>query len=536
MTNTVVSAEEKGAFGMLHKLLPLALGLAGGVAVLAAWGITLTSALSAGLLAAMGAAIGWWLDRRHRRIVDGITAQMHTLQSETARMGENIRELERLPAELLPILSRHIESSGSFTETSLTILTGLLSRSGVEPQPVAGTSRSFRMPAGTGIDGPLTGNQDDQREIERSLEVLQKRQDTILEQVQSLADCIGEQEPIARSEHEVTDPALSQQETTTRVEEYILELERLPVELFPILSRHIESARCLTEDSITNLTGRFSQLVVELQQMAEASRSSGVTEGSGIDGLFAASQTDLREIVQSLEAVLKRQDTILAQVQGLAGYAGELESMAQGVRSVAEQINVLALNAAIEAARAGEHGRRFAVVAGEVRKLAASSSHTGELISEKTRAISASMGQTLELVENSHEFDDQVVEKSESTIHGVLARLQETVNILQRDAATLRGSSENISGEISTVLVNLQFQDRVSQVLAHVRDTMTQVQAVLGEIQVDAVHDRHQDMLRVDELLNQMLQEYSTQEELQQHQGVQELEKPSDTASDLTFF
>jgi len=316
-------------------------------------------------------------------------------------------------------------------------------------------------------------------------------------------------------------------------EGYIQELERLAIELPPILSRHIESSRSLTEASVTDLANRFSDVVTQLRQVVAATEH---RQGSGgFDTLFRSSQMALAEVVRSLETILRRQATMVEQVQGLSGYAGELESMAQGVRSVAEQINVLALNAAIEAARAGEHGRGFAVVAAEVRRLAASSAHTGEQISAKIKEIGASMSHTLELAESSAEFDDQVVGKSEATIQQVLARMQEVVEGVRRDAATLRHSSSAISGEIHSLLVNLQFQDRVSQVLGHVRDSLARVEGTLRELHGRDTDDRHQDMLRVDELLRRMVQEYTTHEERSQHAGKVASPK-ADTASELTFF
>lgn len=311
--------------------------------------------------------------------------------------------------------------------------------------------------------------------------------------------------------------------------------ERLGIDLFPIFVRHIEHSRQLTEQSITHLSLSFSDLVKDLEEVISTTQS---TDGSdqAIVRQFEQSRATLSEVIAGFEGILRREASMTEQVDRLAGYGDQMRQMAQDVRSVAEQINLLALNAAIEAARAGEQGRGFAVVADEVRKLAGSSADTGARISAKVEELARSLAQTQSMVKSSMSSADELVRQSEHKVEAVMGRLRQTTASLDEEAQRLRSLSEGIRTRIAASLVDLQFQDRTSQVLVHVCDGLERLSERLRLTAQHDLSEQERDILEIDGLLAQMLDSYSTIEERDLHHGGAATHRSSSSASELTFF
>ena len=321
----------------------------------------------------------------------------------------------------------------------------------------------------------------------------------------------------------------------------INQLDSLCVGVLPVWYRQIDMARTHTEESTINLANRFASLSQGLEKAISLSHSGGDnSEGQGLGELLKGCHLELDTVVSSMQSSLNGKQALLQEVHALSLLTGSLKAMAIDVGKIAGQTNLLALNAAIEAARAGEVGRGFAVVADEVRKLSTLSAESGKKISATIETVNKAIAATLLASEEYSRQDAVMVANSENVIAQVLNKFEQAATGLDNSAEVLRHESQIIGVEISDVLVSLQFQDRVSQVLMHVRNDLEKLENHLEMHEQEAANGNQIGPIDAHAWLGELSHTYTMPEQHAAHSGKAYDGKTqhavSNQAPEITFF
>ena len=165
------------------------------------------------------------------------------------------------------------------------------------------------------------------------------------------------------------------------------------------------------------------------------------------------------QAISSLAGELTRAEE---SIQALNRSSDNISSVLKVIQEIAEQTNLLALNAAIEAARAGEQGRGFAVVADEVRTLAARTQGSAQEIKEMIEALQQGTREAVALMNLSHEQTRSSVEHSAKAGESLQAIAQSVDQITRMnaqiaDAAELQKSvSTSVNSKISEIVASIE--------------------------------------------------------------------------------
>ncbi len=236
----------------------------------------------------------------------------------------------------------------------------------------------------------------------------------------------------------------------------------------------VARVQALIEDAVVTLANSFSGLSREAAAQLELAES--LAKGDlGMDAHALSFTGFVTEIAAAMSGfVEKTVDNsrlamlLVEQMESMGKEMQDVIRLLDEIHSITNQTNMLALNASIEAARAGELGRGFAVVADEVRHLSGRTSSFSEQIRDLINRVNGSVTHAEGLINQLASQDMMFTLQAKQRLDETSSRINDMDALMAESVGRLRHGVGLLSDHVGDAVRSLQFQDMVSQLIAHV--------------------------------------------------------------------
>lgn len=248
------------------------------------------------------------------------------------------------------------------------------------------------------------------------------------------------------------------------------QLQRTSAHTNQILVRHASE----TDQTVTAITEMSSTADTVAQNAAEtAAFTQRANEHAD------RSRVVVGEASNSVSALIGEVSSATHSVENMRQDAARITETLGVIGAIAGQTNLLALNAAIEAARAGEQGRGFAVVADEVRALAARTQASTSQINDMLTRLTAGVSSSVAAMENTQASCQSAADATARVNTGLdeMAGSVSHINNLSTQIATAAEQQSAVTEEINRSMV--QIRQMVEELVQSGHATETNTQSLL---------------------------------------------------------
>ncbi|MFC6671556.1 methyl-accepting chemotaxis protein [Marinobacterium aestuariivivens] len=184
-----------------------------------------------------------------------------------------------------------------------------------------------------------------------------------------------------------------------------------------------ENGRVHYESELQALSLRMRRMRKSFAWLDENLLGSSTAIGAAVSVSRAAGER-IEQLATELTGVTQLQGQQFTTFEALSGELQQISGIVGEIGKIASQTNLLSVNAAIEAARAGEHGRGFAIVAGEVRALSATTASSAKAADGLLQRLAAASSELADLNQTLSSNIDGIASGTVSTLDGLGMELE----------------------------------------------------------------------------------------------------------------
>ncbi|WBA16739.1 methyl-accepting chemotaxis protein [Salinivibrio proteolyticus] len=221
------------------------------------------------------------------------------------------------------------------------------------------------------------------------------------------------------------------------------------------------------------------QVVTAITEMSESARSIAHNVSQSNDITESASKEASQSLgvvdnaVVTVSALVDEVEDMSARITSMNQDANKISDVLNVIGEISEQTNLLALNAAIEAARAGEQGRGFAVVADEVRALAARTQSSTTEISDMLTALLDGTSSVVEAMGKTKEQCQSTADKTSEVSNSltIMSASVREIDDVSTQIATATEEQSAVAEELSKNMLSIR--DMVSNLVDSGKQTVS---------------------------------------------------------------